>query len=104
MVGYVEVLTLRLGVYTLFGKNKIKFGQKFFASPKICTSVHLWVRVMQSLLTPRCTSPELRLLSTTITDVQQRKVARIFNFRPTREQILHWQWQCGDKEETLNSW
>jgi len=29
------VLTLRLSVYTLFGKNKIKFWQKFFASPKI---------------------------------------------------------------------
>jgi len=34
MVGYVLVLTLRLGVYTLCGKNKIKFGQIFFASPK----------------------------------------------------------------------
>jgi len=41
MVGYIVVLTLRLGVYTLLGKNKIKFGQKFFASPKICTPVHL---------------------------------------------------------------
>jgi len=37
------VLTLRLVVYTLFGKNKIKFGQTFFASPKICTPVHLWL-------------------------------------------------------------
>ena len=26
----------------LFGKNKIKFGQKFFASQKICTHIHLW--------------------------------------------------------------
>jgi len=25
----------------LFGKYKIKFGQKVFASPKICTPVHL---------------------------------------------------------------
>jgi len=41
---YVSVLTLRRAVYTLFGKNKIKFGQKFFASPKICTPVHLWLR------------------------------------------------------------
>jgi len=32
-----------LAVYTLFGKNKIKFGQNFFASPKICTPVHLWM-------------------------------------------------------------
>jgi len=31
---YILVLTLRLGVYKLLGKNKIKFGQKFFASPK----------------------------------------------------------------------
>jgi len=23
-------------------ESKIKFGQKFFASPKICTPVHLW--------------------------------------------------------------
>jgi len=38
---YVLVLTLRLVVYTLFEKNKIKFGQKIFASPKICTPVHL---------------------------------------------------------------
>jgi len=35
-------LNIRLAVYTLFGKNKIKFGQKFFASTKICTPVHLW--------------------------------------------------------------
>jgi len=39
---YVLVLTLRLAVYTLFEKNKIKFGQKLFVSPKICTPVHLW--------------------------------------------------------------
>jgi len=26
----------------LFGKYKIKFGQKFFAFPKICTPIHLW--------------------------------------------------------------
>jgi len=39
---YVLVLTLRLVVYTLFGKNNIKFGQKFFASPKIATPVHPW--------------------------------------------------------------
>jgi len=25
----------------LFSKNKIKFGQKLFASPKLCTPVHL---------------------------------------------------------------
>jgi len=42
---YVLVLTLRLAVNTLIGKNKIKFGQKFFASPKICTTVHLWSRL-----------------------------------------------------------
>jgi len=39
---YVLVLALRLSVYMLFGKNKITFGQKFFASPKIWTPVHLW--------------------------------------------------------------
>jgi len=27
---YILVLTLRLAVYTLFGKNKIKFGQNIF--------------------------------------------------------------------------
>jgi len=32
-------LSLRLAVYTLFGKNKIKFGQKYSASPKISTPV-----------------------------------------------------------------
>jgi len=38
---YVLVPALRLSVYTLLGNNKIKFGQKFFASPKIWTPVHL---------------------------------------------------------------
>jgi len=32
-------LSLRLAVYTLFGKNKIKFGQKYSASPKTSTPV-----------------------------------------------------------------
>jgi len=32
---HVLVLTLTFAVYTLFEKNKIKFGQKFLASPKI---------------------------------------------------------------------
>jgi len=31
--------TWRLAVHTLFGKYKGKSGQKFFASPKICTRV-----------------------------------------------------------------
>jgi len=39
---YIIVLTLRLAVHTLFGKNKIKFERKFVASLKICTPVHLW--------------------------------------------------------------
>jgi len=26
----------------LLGKYKTKFGQNIFASPKICTPVHLW--------------------------------------------------------------
>jgi len=34
-------LNIRLAVYTLLGKNKIKFGQKVLASPKICTPAHL---------------------------------------------------------------
>jgi len=34
-------LNTKLAVYALFGKNKIKFGQNFFASPKISTPVHL---------------------------------------------------------------
>jgi len=33
----------------LFGKNKIKFGQNFFASPKICTPVHVWTYVLEFL-------------------------------------------------------
>ena len=40
---YVLVIALRLSVYTLFGKNKVKFGQTFFASPKIWTPVQLWL-------------------------------------------------------------
>jgi len=28
--------------HTLFGKNKITFGQKLFASPKIGTTIHRW--------------------------------------------------------------
>ena len=32
---------IKTSVYTLFGKNKIKFGQKFFASPKILSPVRL---------------------------------------------------------------
>jgi len=36
------ILILRIVIYTLFVKNKIKFGKKFFASPKIITPVHLW--------------------------------------------------------------
>ena len=36
---YALVLTLRL--FYVFGKNKITFGQKFFASPKTDTLVHL---------------------------------------------------------------
>jgi len=40
---YVLVLILGLPVCMLFSKNKIKFGQKFFASPKLCTPVHLWI-------------------------------------------------------------
>jgi len=40
LVWCILVLTLRLAVYTLFGKNKIKFGQKFFTSPKTCTPLH----------------------------------------------------------------
>jgi len=42
------VLRLGLAVNTLFGKNKFKFGQTFFASPKICTPVHLWYNVWRS--------------------------------------------------------
>jgi len=42
---YALVLTLRI-FYTLFGKNKITFGQKFFASPKVNTPVHLWLKVL----------------------------------------------------------
>jgi len=38
---WLKFVWLRLAVYTLIGKNKIKFGQTFFASPKICTPVHL---------------------------------------------------------------
>jgi len=53
---YVLVLTLRLAVYTLFGNNKIKFGQKFFASPKISPPVHLWLKAqyqtLKMVLTP----------------------------------------------------
>ena len=37
----VLVLTLRLAVCMFLGKYRIKFGQNFFASPKICTPVHL---------------------------------------------------------------
>jgi len=31
-------------------KKKIKFEQKFFASPKICTPVHLWLQHKLSLV------------------------------------------------------
>ena len=41
---YVLVLTLRLSVYTVFRKSKIKFGQNFFASPKVGTPVRTWWR------------------------------------------------------------
>jgi len=36
-------LNIKTVVYMLFGKNKIIFGQKFFASPKLGTPVHLWL-------------------------------------------------------------
>jgi len=39
---YVLGLAIRLSVYTLLGQNKIKFGQKIFAPPKIWTPVHHW--------------------------------------------------------------
>jgi len=35
-------LNIRTCCLCLTWKNKTKFGQKFFASPKICTPVHLW--------------------------------------------------------------
>jgi len=38
---YVLVLTLRLAVYRLLGKQD-QIWAKIFASPKICTPVHLW--------------------------------------------------------------
>jgi len=34
----------------LYGKNKIKFGQKFFAPPKICTPIHLCNPHIRTLL------------------------------------------------------
>jgi len=51
---YILVLTLRLAVYTLFGKNKIKFGQKFFAFPKLCTPVHLSLLHVQTEIVYLC--------------------------------------------------
>jgi len=39
---------INLPIYMLVGKYQIKFGQKVFASPKICTPVHLWLYETQN--------------------------------------------------------
>jgi len=42
-------LNIKTSVYTLFRKNKIKFGQKCFASPKVGTPVHLWTHKLRGV-------------------------------------------------------
>jgi len=48
---YALVLTLGLAVYMLFRKARSNLGKNFFASPKICTPVHLCVKQCQWLVT-----------------------------------------------------
>jgi len=68
----ILVLTFKLAIYTLFGKNKIKFGQNIFASPKICTPVHLCFAPSKSCLL-------LHLCSSLLTsEVQSSVIANYF--------------------------
>jgi len=52
---YVSVLKSRFAPYTFFGRNKIKFGQTFFASPKSCTPA-MAIAVLISLFLGRVVS------------------------------------------------
>jgi len=58
----VSLLTLKLAVYSFFGKNKGKVGQKCFASPKIYTPVHLCVaqRRKDRNFSRKCTTSLIR--------------------------------------------
>ena len=69
-------------------ESKIKFGQKFFESPKICTPVHLWVHPTHILVRPRVHRAH-RLKSAVLAHTTGAELQLLYIPRGPQQKVLH---------------